>query len=144
MGPSSGSGKCAETCSWQHGHAGLCLCSRRAGPSLPGAACDCVGSAIQWNHKCTVWRELSAVGAVGIDVVGKQHPSWISFIYRAGNGVGHTYWNISEGFTWGTFVSDVGTVLKVVSITKEKWTKEEVVLEELQIFKVSINSHNIN
>ncbi|NXE38112.1 SEM3D protein, partial [Ptilorrhoa leucosticta] len=31
--------------------------------------------------------------------------------------------------------TDVGTVLKVVSITKEKWTKEEVVLEELQIFK---------
>ncbi|XP_068024013.1 semaphorin-3D isoform X3 [Melanerpes formicivorus] len=31
--------------------------------------------------------------------------------------------------------TDIGTVLKVVSITKEKWTKEEVVLEELQIFK---------
>ncbi|CAM4480036.1 unnamed protein product [Lepidochelys olivacea] len=30
---------------------------------------------------------------------------------------------------------DTGTVLKVVSITKEKWTIEEVVLEELQIFK---------
>ncbi|CAM4482358.1 unnamed protein product [Caretta caretta] len=30
---------------------------------------------------------------------------------------------------------DTGTVLKVVSITKEKWTVEEVVLEELQIFK---------
>ncbi|XP_043408430.1 semaphorin-3D isoform X5 [Chelonia mydas] len=31
--------------------------------------------------------------------------------------------------------TDTGTVLKVVSITKEKWTMEEVVLEELQIFK---------
>ncbi|XP_073184749.1 semaphorin-3D isoform X1 [Lepidochelys kempii] len=31
--------------------------------------------------------------------------------------------------------TDTGTVLKVVSITKEKWTIEEVVLEELQIFK---------
>uniref|UniRef100_A0A8B9F643 Semaphorin 3D n=2 Tax=Amazona collaria TaxID=241587 RepID=A0A8B9F643_9PSIT len=31
--------------------------------------------------------------------------------------------------------TDTGTVLKVVSIAKEKWTKEEVVLEELQIFK---------
>uniref|UniRef100_A0A8V0XRP8 Semaphorin 3D n=1 Tax=Gallus gallus TaxID=9031 RepID=A0A8V0XRP8_CHICK len=31
--------------------------------------------------------------------------------------------------------TDIGTVLKAVSITKEKWTKEEVVLEELQIFK---------
>lgn len=33
-------------------------------------------------------------------------------------------------------VSDVGTVLKVVSIAKEKWSVEEVVLEELQVFKV--------
>uniref|UniRef100_A0A8C9FMV1 Sema domain-containing protein n=1 Tax=Pavo cristatus TaxID=9049 RepID=A0A8C9FMV1_PAVCR len=40
--------------------------------------------------------------------------------------------------------TDIGTVLKAVSITKEKWTKEEVVLEELQIFKVSTNSHYIN
>lgn len=32
--------------------------------------------------------------------------------------------------------SDIGTVLKVVSISKEKWNMEEVVLEELQIFKV--------
>ncbi|CAM5083445.1 unnamed protein product, partial [Natator depressus] len=31
-----------------------------------------------------------------------------------------------------------GTVLKVVSITKEEWTMEEIVLEELQIFKASI------
>lgn len=54
------------------------------------------------------------------------------------------YWNIAVGFTWWMLISDIGTVLKVVSITKEKWTKEEVVLEELQIFKVSINSHNIN
>lgn len=39
------------------------------------------------------------------------------------------------------FFSDLGTVLKVVSITKEKWVKEEVVLEELQIFKVNFNIH---
>lgn len=32
--------------------------------------------------------------------------------------------------------SDIGTVLKVVSISKEKWNMEEVVLEELQVFKV--------
>lgn len=32
--------------------------------------------------------------------------------------------------------SDIGTVLKVVSISKEKWNTEEVVLEELQVFKV--------
>uniref|UniRef100_A0A8D2L1W6 Semaphorin 3D n=1 Tax=Varanus komodoensis TaxID=61221 RepID=A0A8D2L1W6_VARKO len=31
--------------------------------------------------------------------------------------------------------TDIGTVLKVLSITKEKWDMEEVVLEELQIFK---------
>ncbi|KAM5236434.1 semaphorin-3D [Ctenodactylus gundi] len=31
--------------------------------------------------------------------------------------------------------TDVGTVLKVVSISKEKWHLEEVVLEELQVFK---------
>ncbi|CAO2617302.1 Sema3d [Lemmus lemmus] len=33
--------------------------------------------------------------------------------------------------------TDIGTVLKVVSISKEKWNMEEVVLEELQVFKVS-------
>ncbi|TKC53900.1 hypothetical protein EI555_010024 [Monodon monoceros] len=33
--------------------------------------------------------------------------------------------------------TDVGTVLKVVSISKEKWKMEEVVLEELHIFKHS-------
>ncbi|KAB0345024.1 hypothetical protein FD754_021950 [Muntiacus muntjak] len=33
--------------------------------------------------------------------------------------------------------TDIGTVLKVVSISKEKWNMEEVVLEELQIFKHS-------
>uniref|UniRef100_A0A9L0R1D2 Semaphorin 3D n=1 Tax=Equus caballus TaxID=9796 RepID=A0A9L0R1D2_HORSE len=33
--------------------------------------------------------------------------------------------------------TDVGTVLKVVSISKEKWNMEEVVLEELQVFKHS-------
>ncbi|XP_015262544.1 PREDICTED: semaphorin-3D [Gekko japonicus] len=31
--------------------------------------------------------------------------------------------------------TDTGTVLKVLSITKEKWDLEEVILEELQIFK---------
>ncbi|ELW48102.1 Semaphorin-3D [Tupaia chinensis] len=31
--------------------------------------------------------------------------------------------------------TDIGTVLKVVSISKEKWNMEEVVLEELQVFK---------
>ncbi|XP_004839830.1 semaphorin-3D isoform X1 [Heterocephalus glaber] len=33
--------------------------------------------------------------------------------------------------------TDIGTVLKVVSISKEKWSMEEVVLEELQVFKHS-------
>ncbi|XP_023580074.1 semaphorin-3D isoform X2 [Octodon degus] len=33
--------------------------------------------------------------------------------------------------------TDVGTVLKVVSISKEQWGMEEVVLEELQVFKHS-------
>lgn len=37
------------------------------------------------------------------------------------------------------FFSDIGTVLKVVSISKEKWNMEEVVLEELQIFKVRLH-----
>lgn len=37
------------------------------------------------------------------------------------------------------FFSDIGTVLKVVSISKEKWNMEEVVLEELQIFKVRLS-----
>ncbi|KAJ8381899.1 hypothetical protein SKAU_G00026770 [Synaphobranchus kaupii] len=32
--------------------------------------------------------------------------------------------------------TDVGTVLKVVSITQENWATEEVVLEELQVFQV--------
>ncbi|XP_078276222.1 semaphorin-3D [Rhinoraja longicauda] len=31
--------------------------------------------------------------------------------------------------------TDVGTVLKVVSVTKENWETEEVVLEELEVFK---------
>ena len=34
------------------------------------------------------------------------------------------------------FVADVGSVLKVVSITQENWSTEEVVLEELQVFQV--------
>uniref|UniRef100_A0A096LUP1 Sema domain, immunoglobulin domain (Ig), short basic domain, secreted, (semaphorin) 3D n=1 Tax=Poecilia formosa TaxID=48698 RepID=A0A096LUP1_POEFO len=33
--------------------------------------------------------------------------------------------------------TDAGSVLKVVSITQEKWSTEEVILEELQVFKVS-------
>lgn len=37
------------------------------------------------------------------------------------------------------FFPDIGTVLKVVSISKEKWNMEEVVLEELQIFKVRLH-----
>ncbi|XP_035283316.1 semaphorin-3D-like [Anguilla anguilla] len=32
--------------------------------------------------------------------------------------------------------TDVGTVLKVVSITQENWATEEVVLEELQVFQI--------
>lgn len=35
-----------------------------------------------------------------------------------------------------TLVADVGSVLKVVSITQENWSTEEVVLEELQVFQV--------
>lgn len=31
---------------------------------------------------------------------------------------------------------DAGSILKVVSITQENWAAEEVVLEELQVFKV--------
>lgn len=31
---------------------------------------------------------------------------------------------------------DAGSILKVVSITQEKWAAEELVLEELQVFKV--------
>lgn len=34
------------------------------------------------------------------------------------------------------FAADVGSVLKVVSITQENWSTEEVVLEELQVFQV--------
>ena len=33
-------------------------------------------------------------------------------------------------------VSDAGSVLKVVSIAQENWSREEVVLEELQVFQV--------
>lgn len=35
--------------------------------------------------------------------------------------------------------SDAGSVLKVVSITQENWSTEEVVLEELQVFKVCVS-----
>ncbi|KAJ8389998.1 hypothetical protein AAFF_G00111590 [Aldrovandia affinis] len=34
--------------------------------------------------------------------------------------------------------TDVGTLLKVVSITQEKWRTEEVVLEELQVFQAAV------
>lgn len=34
------------------------------------------------------------------------------------------------------FFSDDGKVLKVVSIPKENWETEEIVLEELNVFKV--------
>lgn len=33
-------------------------------------------------------------------------------------------------------VIDAGSILKVVSITQENWSTEEVVLEELQVFQV--------
>lgn len=33
-------------------------------------------------------------------------------------------------------VADAGSILKVVSITQENWSTEEVVLEELQVFQV--------
>lgn len=33
-------------------------------------------------------------------------------------------------------VVDAGSILKVVSITQENWSTEEVVLEELQVFQV--------
>lgn len=36
------------------------------------------------------------------------------------------------------FLLDVGKVLKVLSINKEKWDMEEVVLEELEVFKVRV------
>lgn len=35
-------------------------------------------------------------------------------------------------------VLDAGSVLKVVSITQENWSTEEVVLEELQVFQVFV------
>lgn len=35
--------------------------------------------------------------------------------------------------------SDAGSVLKVVSITQENWSTEEVLLEELQVFKVCVS-----
>lgn len=34
------------------------------------------------------------------------------------------------------FAADAGSVLKVVSITQENWTTEEVILEELHVFQV--------
>lgn len=33
---------------------------------------------------------------------------------------------------------DMGSVLKVVSITQENWSTEEIILEELQVFKVNV------
>ncbi len=37
-------------------------------------------------------------------------------------------------------VADAGSILKVVSITQENWSTEEVVLEELQVFQVFLRS----
>lgn len=37
---------------------------------------------------------------------------------------------------------DAGSILKVVSITQENWAAEEVVLEELQVFKVKQKKTN--
>lgn len=39
------------------------------------------------------------------------------------------------------FLSDAGTVLKVVTITQEDWVTEEVLLEELQVFQVRRKLH---
>lgn len=37
-------------------------------------------------------------------------------------------------------ISDKGTVLKVISVPKESWNNmEELLLEELEVFKVRIN-----
>lgn len=36
---------------------------------------------------------------------------------------------------------DAGSILKVVSITQENWSTEEVVLEELQVFQVFVRLH---
>lgn len=36
--------------------------------------------------------------------------------------------------------SDAGSVLKVVSITQENWSTEEVVLEEFQVFQVCVGA----
>lgn len=33
---------------------------------------------------------------------------------------------------------DMGSVLKVVSITQENWSTEEIILEKLQVFKVYV------
>lgn len=38
-------------------------------------------------------------------------------------------------------VTDAGTVLKVVSITRDQWSTEEIVLEELQVFQVGWTPH---
>ncbi len=40
-------------------------------------------------------------------------------------------------------VVDAGSILKVVSITKENWSTEEVVLEELQVFQVLHSTANL-
>lgn len=49
------------------------------------------------------------------------------------------HWRRNSRIMGNVFFSDIGTVLKVVSISKEKWNMEEVVLEELQIFKVRLH-----
>lgn len=39
--------------------------------------------------------------------------------------------------------TDMGSVLKVVSITQENWSTEEIILEELQVFKVKVTNIQI-
>lgn len=41
---------------------------------------------------------------------------------------------------FSSLLADIGTVLKVVSVPKESWQNmEELLLEELQVFKVSLD-----
>jgi len=39
--------------------------------------------------------------------------------------------------------TDMGSVLKVVSITQENWSTEQIILEELQVFKVKVTTIQI-
>ncbi|KAI6078881.1 Semaphorin-3D isoform X2 [Aix galericulata] len=78
----------------------------------------------------------------------KRHPLMYKSVYPVTGGPVFTRINVDYRLTqivvdhvmaedgqYDVIFLGTGTVLKVVSITKEKWTKEEVVLEELQIFK---------